>query len=140
MVYRGAKTAMSAYKHELEAGLKEGVRFVVEHQPRRIETLTNGQLQVVFDETSVQTDLVVLAIGQNKRLDVVRLFPGVERSNRGLVLVDPLTHRTTHFKVWAGGDCTNGGKEVVNAVAESKIAAASIHAFLTSLPRESAHA
>ena len=30
-----------------------------------------------------------------------------------------------------GGDCRNGGKEVVNAVAEGRDAAIAIHAYLT---------
>ena len=33
-------------------------------------------------------------------------------------------------KIFAGGDCANGGREVVNAVAEGKRAARGIHAFL----------
>jgi dihydropyrimidine dehydrogenase (NAD+) subunit PreT len=31
--------------------------------------------------------------------------------------------------VFAGGDCANGGKEVVNAAAEGKAAAQAIHAL-----------
>jgi dihydropyrimidine dehydrogenase (NAD+) subunit PreT len=38
------------------------------------------------------------------------------------VVVAPETQRTGHPKVWSGGDCVNGGKEVVNAVQEAKIA------------------
>jgi glutamate synthase (NADPH/NADH) small chain len=40
--------------------------------------------------------------------------------------VDAATHRTGHPKVWSGGDCVNGGKEVVNAVQEGKLAARDI--------------
>ena len=32
------------------------------------------------------------------------------------------TIRTGHPKVWSGGDCVNGGKEVVNGVQEAKLA------------------
>jgi glutamate synthase (NADPH/NADH) small chain len=49
---------------------------------------------------------------------------------RGRVIVDPATGRTGNPKVWSGGDCVNGGKEVVNAVAEAKVAVTSMHAFL----------
>jgi glutamate synthase (NADPH/NADH) small chain len=45
---------------------------------------------------------------------------------RGRVVVDPETHRTGHARVWSGGDCVNGGKEVVNAVQEGKLAARDI--------------
>lgn len=38
--------------------------------------------------------------------------------------------RTGNAKLFAGGDCVNGGKEVVNAVAEGKAAALAIHRAL----------
>jgi dihydropyrimidine dehydrogenase (NAD+) subunit PreT len=39
------------------------------------------------------------------------------------VVVDGRTKRTGNAKVYAGGDCVNGGKEVVNAVADGRDAA-----------------
>ena len=68
-----------------------------------------------------------MAIGQNRATQVALAFPGVELDAKGRVLVDPQTHRTGNAKVWSGGDCVNGGKEVVNAAAEAKLAARSIH-------------
>ena len=38
--------------------------------------------------------------------------------------------RTTNARYYAGGDCTSGGQEVVNAVAEGKRAAQSMSAVL----------
>jgi glutamate synthase (NADPH/NADH) small chain len=38
--------------------------------------------------------------------------------------------RTSLPWLYAGGDCVNGGREVVNAVAEGKAAARAIHADL----------
>ena len=38
---------------------------------------------------------------------------------------------TGRAKWYAGGDCVNGGKEVVNAAAEGKAAALAIHAVLS---------
>ena len=48
---------------------------------------------------------------------------GVVIDKRGCVVVDPATGVTGNAKVWSGGDCTNGGKEVVNAVADGRNAA-----------------
>ncbi len=42
---------------------------------------------------------------------------------RGCVVVDAETRRDRNPKVYAGGDCVNGGKEVVNAVADGRDAA-----------------
>ena len=69
-------------------------------------------------------DFIVVAIGQDRarHTQLARLFPGVELDAKGRVVVDPATHRTGNRKVWSGGDCVNGGKEVVNAVEHAKIA------------------
>jgi glutamate synthase (NADPH/NADH) small chain len=44
--------------------------------------------------------------------------------------VDPQTFQTTNPHFFAGGDCINGGKEVVNAAADGKRAAHGIHQVL----------
>ena len=76
-------------------------------------------------------DLIVVAIGQDRLAASAALFPGVEIDARGRIVVDAYG-RTGNPKIFAGGDCTNGGKEVVNAVADGKLAAATI---LESLPQ-----
>jgi glutamate synthase (NADPH/NADH) small chain len=47
------------------------------------------------------------------------------------VVVDPATQRTGNPRVYSGGDCTNGGKEVVDAVAAARIAARAMHEAFT---------
>ena len=44
---------------------------------------------------------------------------------------NPDTGQTNLPSVFTGGDCANGGREVVNAVAEGKKAARGIHTLLT---------
>jgi len=51
--------------------------------------------------------------------------------DKGRVKVDPETGCTTNPKIYAGGDCINGGKEVVNAVADGRKAARSHVASLS---------
>jgi glutamate synthase (NADPH/NADH) small chain len=41
----------------------------------------------------------------------------------GSIVVDRPTGRTSNPKYYAGGDCVNGGREVVDAVADGKRAA-----------------
>jgi dihydropyrimidine dehydrogenase (NAD+) subunit PreT len=62
---------------------------------------------------------------------VAGAFPGVALDKKGCVVVDAATKRTGNAKVYAGGDCVNGGKEVVNAVADGRNAAcaAMIHGW-----------
>jgi glutamate synthase (NADPH/NADH) small chain len=44
----------------------------------------------------------------------------------GRVEVDRASGRTSHPKYYAGGDCVNGGREVVDAVADGKRAGIAI--------------
>jgi glutamate synthase (NADPH/NADH) small chain len=57
--------------------------------------------------------------------------PGLERNKDGTVKINE-QHQTGHPKYFAGGDCTNGGKEVVDAVAEGMAAARGLDAWLGS--------
>jgi glutamate synthase (NADPH/NADH) small chain len=47
--------------------------------------------------------------------------------------VDPESGRTTNPRYYAGGDCVNGGREVVDAVAEGKRAALGMLSWLEAL-------
>ena len=49
--------------------------------------------------------------------------PDVTLDAKGCVVVDGKTRQTGNPKIFAGGDCINGGKEVVNAVADGRDAA-----------------
>jgi dihydropyrimidine dehydrogenase (NAD+) subunit PreT len=46
-------------------------------------------------------------------------------------VIDRATGQTTNPKYFAGGDCVNGGREVVDAVADGKRAALGIAASLS---------
>ncbi|MBI3887341.1 MAG: FAD-dependent oxidoreductase, partial [Opitutae bacterium] len=77
-------------------------------------------------------DLVLKAVGQEKQVKLVKsLFPALAVDSRGVITHDQLTGQTNVPHIFAGGDCGNGGREVVNAVGEGKKAAHGIHHFLT---------
>ena len=74
--------------------------------------------------------MVIKAIGEEKQAGLLKkLFPTLELDARGVIVRDANTGQTNLPKVFSGGDCANGGKEVVNAVAEGKKAARGMHAF-----------
>jgi dihydropyrimidine dehydrogenase (NAD+) subunit PreT len=141
MIYRGEAARMSGYPHEMEGARKDGVRLVERRQPLAIER--DGERVVgvkvaptdkgVADEARAEVipaDLVVLAIGQARLTALAEAFEGVVLDERGRVVVDEATCRTGNPKVYAGGDCVNGGKEVVNAAQHGKLAARAISAQL----------
>ncbi|MBL8916034.1 MAG: FAD-dependent oxidoreductase, partial [Archangium sp.] len=134
MVYRRGEADMSGYVHELAYARKHGVRLienavVSEFVRDGSKKLTGVKLAKAKDgkaiagsEELLTTELVALAIGQATATGVAKAFAGVEVDKKGRIVVDPKTGRTGNAKVWSGGDCVNGGKEVVNAVQEAKIA------------------
>jgi dihydropyrimidine dehydrogenase (NAD+) subunit PreA len=75
----------------------------------------------------VELDIVVRAVGQDGPTGLADLAGALGVAVReGAVAADPATGRTGNAKVWAIGDVTNGGAEVVNAVQAGKLAARSI--------------
>jgi glutamate synthase (NADPH/NADH) small chain len=74
-------------------------------------------------EYEIPCDVACVAIGQSKLREIARAFPGVELNARGCVVANAETGATGNSKVFSGGDCVNGGKEVVNAVADGRNAA-----------------
>jgi dihydropyrimidine dehydrogenase (NAD+) subunit PreT len=134
MVYRRAEADMSGYVHELAHARKHGVRLIEERVVTGFQRSADGALTGVTlarakdgravpgTDEALACELVALAIGQATATQVAKAFPGVAVDAKGRVVVDAATHRTGHAKVWSGGDCVNGGKEVVNAVQEAKLA------------------
>jgi len=80
-------------------------------------------------EGVIPADTIILAVGQSADLG---LLEGVELElNRGGIETDPTTLRTSHPRIWAGGDVAHGPRNLIDAVADGQRAAASIHAAAT---------
>lgn len=131
MVYRRGVEQMSAFTFEYEHARHEGVKFLWHTQPTRILGTDKVEaIELSHQNSAVDTwpvDLVVLAIGQATHAD--HLAEQVTM-DRGRIVIDRATGQTSQPKYFAGGDCTNGGREVVDAVADGKRAGIGIAAFL----------
>ncbi len=153
MVYRRGSQEMSAFGFEYEHARQEGVRFLWHVTPvkvvgeKKVEALELAQLETREDGSLVpkeghhfllEVDLVVLAIGQATHAEFVSAAAGKEagkvRLERGRIVIDRETGQTSNPKFFAGGDCTNGGREVVDAVADGKRAGMGIAAWLAAKP------
>jgi len=76
----------------------------------------------------VEADTVILAIGQS--VDVESLS-AVEITPRGTIATDPDTMEASLPGVYSGGDAAFGPRTLIVAIAEGRIAAASIHKQFT---------
>jgi dihydropyrimidine dehydrogenase (NAD+) subunit PreT len=145
IVYRRTQADMSAYDFEQELAKADGARFMFNVVPVEVvasgghviglklarTASTNGKLQALPGTEFIEPfDMVIKAIGEEKQAGLLKkLFPNLELDKRGVVVRNADTGQTNLPKVFTGGDCANGGCEVVNAVAEGKKAARGIHAF-----------
>jgi glutamate synthase (NADPH/NADH) small chain len=148
MVYRRGPEQMSAFAFEYEHAKQEGVKFLWHVMPTglkgsgAVEALELARLEMTSDgslvpkageEFSLPVDLIVLAIGQATHaefLDGADGKPSTVKLERGRIVIDRATGQTSNPKYFAGGDCTNGGREVVDAVADGKRAGIGIAAWL----------
>lgn len=120
IVYRRGEADMPCYHYEYELAKHDACGFRFNAAPQRI--IANGDGAVAGIEVRTPTgsetipcDMVIVAIGQAVRTE--------------------LTWPADHPKVFTGGDCANGGAEIVNAAAEGVSAAKRIHEFLGGIVR-----
>jgi len=147
IVYRRGEKDMPAYPYEYEIAKSDGCEFMFHAAPVAVEgkghvtglkltrTTVNaqGKVEAVAGSEFVEPfDMVIKALGQEPQAkQLTALFPGLKIGKDGVIERDFATGKTSLDKVYAGGDAGNGGREVVNAVAEGKRAARGIHKMLT---------
>ncbi len=153
MVYRRSEREMPAFLFEYEHSKIEGVQFRFQAQPvairpsdadpGRVGALECVRMELGAPDASgrrrpepvkgsklwIECDMVIPAIGQSRFLEFLAKCRGIEVRD-GTVAVDPETGQTTNPHYYAGGDCVNGGREVVDAVAEGKRAGLGIVSWL----------
>jgi len=83
-------------------------------------------------EIIIEADSVIMAIGRVPDLLFLGMRDGVELTQEGRIKVDPETLQTSAFDVFSGGDSAFAPGIIVDAVADGKQAAKSIHKFLQS--------
>jgi dihydropyrimidine dehydrogenase (NAD+) subunit PreT len=156
VLYRRSETELPAFAFEYDLAKQEGVRFHWLTQPVAIHGASQGPAavesiecirmelgppdrqgrrqsqQVPGSNFRLPCDMVIPSIGQSRLLDFLSQFRDIRLAG-GCVAIDPATGQTSNPRYFAGGDCVNGGREVVDAVAEGKRAAAGIAQRLEAL-------
>lgn len=150
ILYRRSENEIPAFRYEYELAKTDGVIFHWHTLPVRIigkDGMVTGlecrrtrsgppddrgrrtPVPIPGSEFTLEVDMVVRAIGQQPVTAVLLAVKGIELRKNGTVVVNE-KHQTGNPKYFAGGDCVNGGKEVVDAVAEGMAAARHIDALL----------
>ncbi len=83
-------------------------------------------------EFQIHCDAVIPAIGQavDKKVMTAIAPNGVKATKWGTVQTDPHNLMTDRVGVFAGGDCQMGAKTIIEGVAQGKLAARAMHAYL----------
>jgi dihydropyrimidine dehydrogenase (NAD+) subunit PreT len=137
VLYRRSESDIAAFSYEYEHAKQEGVQFLWRRAPVAVRPEAHGRLlldtvqvqqvgvklvQVPDSQATISCNMVVPAIGQSPLSELIQQFSHVEVRD-GRIVTDPATGQTGNPRYYAGGDCVNGGREVVDAVADGKRAA-----------------
>jgi formate dehydrogenase beta subunit len=142
---------MPAARDEIEEALEEHIHIHTRKGPAEI--LGKGGKVVglktidcisVFDDSGrfnptfapgteqiMEAETVIMAIGQTSELAWIRPEDGIEVTPRNTIKVDLQTLATTAPGIFSGGDVSFGPRNLIDAVANGKRAAQSIHTYLT---------
>jgi glutamate synthase (NADPH/NADH) small chain len=153
LVYRRSRTELPARIEEVENAEEEGVIFDLLTLPVRLvgdergwvkemeclrmelgEPDSSGRRKPIAVEGSnfiVPFDAVVIAIGNSPNPLIPMTTPGLEISKKGGIVTSAETGQTSRPGIWAGGDIVRGAATVISAMGDGRVAAASIHKYLT---------
>ncbi len=154
MFYRRTRAEMPAWEHEIADAEHDGVKLRLLVAPVRVEPAAGGRVRVTClrmelgepdaggrrrpvpvsgSEFPVEVDTVIAAIGQKVSglgLDDTPLA----RTRWGTLVVNERTLATSVPGVFAGGDVVLGPDIAVRAAGMGKMAAVSIHQYLSGQP------
>lgn len=146
MVYRRTEAEKNCTQHELDIARLDGCATLWLAAPKEIVG-ENGKVKALVcdvmklgepdakgkpapiptgETITLDVDMVIKATGQNPFEQMVSSY-GIN-NNRGKINI--VNNVTNIDKVFAGGDCVNGGKEVVDAVQAGKDGANAIMQFI----------
>ena len=130
VAYRRKESDMPADPAEVAEAKEEGVQFLFEHRPVEIEG-HDGKVAALVSEGGkrVECDAILAAIGQ--RIDLGGLDLGtLACDEKGRVQADGVTYQTAQPDIFVGGDAYTGPKFAIDAIAQGKQAAISLHRFV----------
>jgi NADPH-dependent glutamate synthase beta subunit-like oxidoreductase/formate hydrogenlyase subunit 6/NADH:ubiquinone oxidoreductase subunit I len=149
--YRRSIKEMTATMEEIEDADAEGTELMFYVQQTRV-IVENGKVAglefirnklgepdasgrrrpvpIPGTEFVIKCDTIIPAFGQNPDESVLDESSGVKWTKRSTIQTNPHNYMTDRWGVFAGGDAQLGAKTIIECVAQGKLAARSIDAFL----------
>lgn len=151
IVYRRSMEELPARGEEIHHAQEEGIEFKMLCSPleyladergmvsqARCQVMELGEpdasgrrrpMPVEGEEITIETDLVIVAIGANANPIITRQTEGLVLNKWGYIEADE-NGVTSCQRVWAGGDIVTGSATVIMAMGAGRIAAKDIHRSL----------
>lgn len=147
VIVRSPFSTMKASPWEKEDAMHEDIPIIDNHVPKsfviedgRLVGMTFEKVEAKYDENGKRSlvptgepdafypaDDVLIAVGQENSFPWIERDIGIEFDKWEMPVVDKLTFRSTHPKVFFGGDAAFGPENVITAVAHGHQAAVSMH-------------
>ena len=152
LLYRRSREEMPALPSEVEEAEKDGVKIEILVAPKQIigqngkvasieclrmklgepdETGRRRPVSIAGSEHKYEVDMVIPALGQLAEASCIPKSLLDEKARIPTVTTDPLTLETKVQGIFAGGDIATGPASIIEAVGQGKLAAASIHLYLS---------
>jgi len=157
IVYRRSRDEIPARHEELLNAEEEGITCRFLAAPTKFIGNENGQVEsieliamelgepdesgrrkpvpVKGSETVLDVDTVIVAIGRTPNPLIQSVTPGLKTTDRGTLMADKDTGKTSLNGVYTGGDIMTGEATVISAMGSGKNAAKAIHKYLMSKKR-----
>ncbi len=152
IVYRRSEAEMPARREEVHHAKEEGIVMEMLTCPVRIVG-ENGHVSAVEcvrmergapdasgrcravpkkgSEFRIAADTVIMAVGTNTNPLVSRSTKNLAVNERGYLIADDKTGRTSREGVYAGGDIVTGSATVISALGAGRKAARAIHSYVS---------
>jgi glutamate synthase (NADPH/NADH) small chain len=153
IVYRRSKDEMPARKAEIHHAQEEGIELFLLTNPTRYIGNDKGRLTgmeclkmelgepddsgrrrpvaIKGSEFHIDCDLCIVAVGSGANPLLTSETPDMKLNKWGYIITGNPAGKTTKKGVWAGGDIVTGAATVILAMGAGRLAADSMHNYLT---------
>ena len=153
IVYRRSRQELPARLEEVENAEEEGIIFQFLTLPTKLIGNENGWIKEIEclkmrlgepddsgrrrpipiegSEYIMPMDACIIAIGNSPNPLIPDTTPDLEVSQRGTIVADEETGKTSIDRVWAGGDIVTGAATVILAMGAGRKATLSMHDYLS---------